>query len=87
MLALKDTCVHPNSQQKYIKSVAGGADNSPEGIQVCISLLLFPVFLIIHICIDVCMICAITNTRKGRNHARLRHGIRQCGRQGVLCVQ
>ena len=35
MLALKVNCVHPTSQQPYITSVAGGADNSPEGVQVC----------------------------------------------------
>lgn len=34
MLALKDNCVHPTSQQPYIKSASGGKDNSPEGIQV-----------------------------------------------------
>lgn len=34
MLTLKDNCVHPTSQQPYIKSASGGKDNSPEGIQV-----------------------------------------------------
>lgn len=34
MLALKNNCVHPTSQQPYIKSASGGKDNSPEGIQV-----------------------------------------------------
>ncbi|OQE32884.1 hypothetical protein PENFLA_c001G04121 [Penicillium flavigenum] len=33
MLALKDSCLHPTSQQPYIKSASGGKDNSPEGIQ------------------------------------------------------
>ncbi|KAI9923935.1 hypothetical protein ASPWEDRAFT_58679 [Aspergillus wentii DTO 134E9] len=33
MLALKDTCLHPVSQQPYIKSSFGGKDNSIEGIQ------------------------------------------------------
>ncbi|KAJ5356662.1 Dimeric alpha-beta barrel [Penicillium concentricum] len=33
MLALKDNCVHPTSQEPYIKSASGGKDNSPEGIQ------------------------------------------------------
>ncbi|KAJ5616953.1 Dimeric alpha-beta barrel [Penicillium hordei] len=33
MLALKNNCVHPTSQQPYIKSASGGKDNSPEGIQ------------------------------------------------------
>ncbi|PLB54769.1 stress responsive A/B barrel domain protein [Aspergillus steynii IBT 23096] len=32
LLALKDACVHPTSQQPYVKSVSGGVDNSPEGI-------------------------------------------------------
>lgn len=34
MLGLKDDCVHPSSQRPYIKASSGGADNSPEGIQV-----------------------------------------------------
>ncbi|CAG8051738.1 unnamed protein product [Penicillium nalgiovense] len=34
MLALKDSCLHPTSQQPYIKSASGGKDNSPESIQV-----------------------------------------------------
>ncbi|KAJ5800167.1 uncharacterized protein N7518_002235 [Penicillium psychrosexuale] len=33
MLGLKDSCVHPTSQQPYIKSSSGGKDNSTEGIQ------------------------------------------------------
>jgi hypothetical protein len=35
MLALRNLCVHPTSQQTYIKSLTGGLDNSPEGLQVC----------------------------------------------------
>ena len=34
MLALRDNCLHPTSQKPYIKTSSGGADNSPEGIQV-----------------------------------------------------
>jgi hypothetical protein len=34
MLALADNCVHPESQQKYVKSYGGGKDTSPEGLQV-----------------------------------------------------
>lgn len=34
MLGLKDNCLHPSSSKPYIKSSSGGADNSPEGIQV-----------------------------------------------------
>ncbi|KAK7057508.1 stress responsive A/B barrel domain-containing protein [Favolaschia claudopus] len=33
LLALKDSCVHPESKKPYIKSVTGGKDNSPEGLQ------------------------------------------------------
>ncbi|KAI0800267.1 hypothetical protein C8Q74DRAFT_1235440 [Fomes fomentarius] len=33
MLALQDNCVHPTTQEKYIKSATGGRDTSPEGIQ------------------------------------------------------
>ncbi|GKT90177.1 LOW QUALITY PROTEIN: stress responsive A/B barrel domain-containing protein [Colletotrichum tofieldiae] len=33
MLALRDNCVHPTSNKAYVKSIAGGLDNSPEGIQ------------------------------------------------------
>ncbi|KAL0936894.1 stress responsive a b barrel domain-containing protein [Colletotrichum truncatum] len=33
MLSLKDKCVHPTSKEPYIKSVSGGVDNSPEGLQ------------------------------------------------------
>ncbi|KAJ6184172.1 hypothetical protein N7519_005473 [Penicillium mononematosum] len=33
MLALRDSCLHPTSQQPYIQSASGGKDNSPEGIQ------------------------------------------------------
>jgi hypothetical protein len=34
MLALKDKCIHPVTQEKYVKSYGGGRDNSPEGLQV-----------------------------------------------------
>lgn len=34
MLGLKDNCLHPSSSKPYIKTSSGGADNSPEGIQV-----------------------------------------------------
>ncbi|KAF2715061.1 hypothetical protein K504DRAFT_396036, partial [Pleomassaria siparia CBS 279.74] len=30
MLALKHHCLHPTSNKKYIKSLSGGTDNSPE---------------------------------------------------------
>ncbi|KAK5045694.1 hypothetical protein LTR84_009063 [Exophiala bonariae] len=33
MLGLKDTCIHPTSQQPYIVTSSGGIDNSPEGAQ------------------------------------------------------
>ncbi|KAJ0161620.1 hypothetical protein CTA2_5908 [Colletotrichum tanaceti] len=33
MLALRDDCIHPTSSKAYIKSIAGGLDNSPEGSQ------------------------------------------------------
>ena len=33
-LALKESCVHPTSNSPYIKSLKGGKDNSPEGLQV-----------------------------------------------------
>ncbi|RYP13780.1 hypothetical protein DL765_006729 [Monosporascus sp. GIB2] len=33
MLRLKDLCVHPTSQKPYIRSLTGGPDNSPEGMQ------------------------------------------------------
>ncbi|KAJ7244196.1 stress responsive A/B barrel domain-containing protein [Mycena haematopus] len=33
MLSLKEGCVHPESQQPYIKSLTGGKDNSFEGLQ------------------------------------------------------
>ncbi|GAB1320904.1 hypothetical protein MFIFM68171_11114 [Madurella fahalii] len=32
-LALKETCLHPTSNSIYIKSLKGGKDNSPEGLQ------------------------------------------------------
>lgn len=37
MLALQDECIHPESQQKYIKSFSGGKNNSPEGqaVRLC----------------------------------------------------
>jgi hypothetical protein len=38
MLALKDTCMHPQSQKPYIKSYGGGKNNSPEGAAVRIHL-------------------------------------------------
>ncbi|KAK1625194.1 stress responsive A/B barrel domain-containing protein [Colletotrichum phormii] len=33
MLALKDNCIHPTSNKSYIKSLVGGLDCSPEGLQ------------------------------------------------------
>ncbi|KAF2212368.1 hypothetical protein CERZMDRAFT_59260 [Cercospora zeae-maydis SCOH1-5] len=33
MLALKDSCLHPTTNQKYVKSYGGGRDTSPEGLQ------------------------------------------------------
>ena len=33
-LALKDSCMSPNSQHPYIRSITGGKDHSPEGLQV-----------------------------------------------------
>ncbi|KAI1376915.1 dabb-domain-containing protein [Hypoxylon crocopeplum] len=32
MLGLKNGCIHPTSQKKYIKAITGGKDNSIEGI-------------------------------------------------------
>ena len=34
MLGLKNSCIHPTSQKPYIRSLTGGRDNSPEGLQV-----------------------------------------------------
>lgn len=34
MLALKHKCIHPTTSRHYIKSMIGGKDNSPEGMQV-----------------------------------------------------
>ncbi|KAH8599407.1 hypothetical protein B0O99DRAFT_669332 [Bisporella sp. PMI_857] len=33
MLALKESCIHPTSQEPYILESSGGKDNSPEGLQ------------------------------------------------------
>ncbi|KAI7774849.1 stress responsive a b barrel domain-containing protein [Diaporthe eres] len=33
MMALRTACVNPSSLQPYIKSLTGGKDNSPEGLQ------------------------------------------------------
>ncbi|KAN0077857.1 hypothetical protein V8E54_006161 [Elaphomyces granulatus] len=33
MLSLRDNCLHPLSQKPYIRSSAGGVDNSIEGLQ------------------------------------------------------
>ncbi|CAI4218507.1 unnamed protein product [Parascedosporium putredinis] len=33
MLALKSECLHPVRSRPYIKSIQGGSDNSPEGLQ------------------------------------------------------
>lgn len=33
-MALKDSCTSPNSQHAYIRSITGGKDHSPEGLQV-----------------------------------------------------
>ncbi|KAK1712984.1 hypothetical protein CaCOL14_012384 [Colletotrichum acutatum] len=33
MLALKENCIHPTSNKSYIKSLVGGLDCSPEGLQ------------------------------------------------------
>jgi hypothetical protein len=35
MLALKDKCIHPQTQQPYIKAASGGTNNNPEGLAVC----------------------------------------------------
>lgn len=37
MLALKDTCIHPQTQAPYMKSYGGGKNNSPEGAAVSLS--------------------------------------------------
>lgn len=34
MLALPQKCLHPTSNQPYVKGHGGGRDNSPEGLQV-----------------------------------------------------
>lgn len=31
LLALKDTCLHPETQQAYIKNITGGKGTSPPG--------------------------------------------------------
>ncbi|KAF1821034.1 uncharacterized protein K489DRAFT_382076 [Dissoconium aciculare CBS 342.82] len=33
MLALKDKCLHPTTNETYVKSHGGGKDISPEGLQ------------------------------------------------------
>ncbi|KAF9738768.1 hypothetical protein PMIN06_010498 [Paraphaeosphaeria minitans] len=33
MLSLQESCIHPTSGVPYIKSLTGGKDNSPEGLQ------------------------------------------------------
>ncbi|KAK3937142.1 stress responsive A/B barrel domain protein [Diplogelasinospora grovesii] len=33
MLALKDNCLHPQTNKPYVKMAMGGIDNSPEGMQ------------------------------------------------------
>ncbi|KIV83049.1 hypothetical protein PV11_05109 [Exophiala sideris] len=33
MLSLRDTCLHPSTNEPYIVSSSGGVDNSPEGAQ------------------------------------------------------
>ena len=33
-MALRTACVNPDTLQPYIKSLTGGKDNSPEGLQV-----------------------------------------------------
>ncbi|KAK3675107.1 hypothetical protein LTR78_005041 [Recurvomyces mirabilis] len=33
MLALSEKCLHPTTQQRYVKSYGGGRDTSPEGLQ------------------------------------------------------
>lgn len=33
MLALRDQCIHPQTQKPYVKMGIGGRDNSPEGLQ------------------------------------------------------
>ena len=42
MLALKHKCIHPTTSRHYIKSMLGGKDNSPEGMQVRIPFCLSP---------------------------------------------
>ncbi|KAK0625201.1 dabb-domain-containing protein [Bombardia bombarda] len=37
MLALKDKCIHPQTNKPYLKTSVGGADSSPEGRQHGIS--------------------------------------------------
>lgn len=32
-LALKDLCVRPGTDERYMLSMSGGSDNSPEGLQ------------------------------------------------------
>lgn len=34
MLALKNDCRHPETQQEYVKTSVGGVNNSPENINV-----------------------------------------------------
>jgi hypothetical protein len=34
MLGLQKSCVHPDTGARYIKSITGGKDTSPEGLQV-----------------------------------------------------
>jgi len=34
LLSLKDSCVHPETNQPYIVKLTGGKDNSPEAMQL-----------------------------------------------------
>lgn len=34
MLALPEKCLHPQSNEPYVKGHGGGRDTSPEGLQV-----------------------------------------------------
>lgn len=33
MLALGEKCLHPTTKAQYVKTLGGGKDNSPEGLQ------------------------------------------------------
>ena len=71
MLALQDKCIHPTTQQAYVKSYGGGRDTSPEGLQVVAYPHPTPRDL-------------IADSYVGCFYSRLRERVPECGRSEVL---